>query len=132
AEFVQELPGEFRVSTSAYRGEKVFQDEIERIFHRTWIYLCHESEIRKPGDYKSTMLGLQPVIVSRDQSGNITAVLNACTHRGATLCRDESGSGRTLVCPYHGWSFRPSGELVGIPGAERYAPEFNKADKNLV
>jgi benzoate/toluate 1,2-dioxygenase alpha subunit len=130
--YIHETPVEFRVATAAYRGEAVFADEIERIFSRTWIYLCHESELQSPGDFKSTLLGRQPVIVSRDSTGKLTAVLNACPHRGATVCRAERGNTRALVCPYHGWSFRPSGELVGIPGSDRYAPGFDKSTKRLV
>ncbi|WP_338616326.1 Rieske 2Fe-2S domain-containing protein [Pigmentiphaga sp. CHJ604] len=130
--YIDETPGEFRVATNAYRDAEVFQAEIARIFSSSWIYLCHESEIPDAGDYKSTLLGLQPVIVSRDREGGVAAVLNACTHRGATLCRAEGGSAKVLVCPYHGWSFRPSGELVGIPAAERYHADFDRSNKDLV
>ena len=131
AALVDDQPNEFRVSTSAYRGEEVFQEELENIFYKTWIYLCHESEVAKPGDFKSTQIGTRPVIVSKGRDGQVNAVLNACTHRGATICREESGNTRAFVCPYHGWSFRPSGELIGIPDEARYPSCFNKADKNL-
>lgn len=128
---VDDQPHEFRVSTSAYRGKEVFEEELERIFYKTWIFLCHESEIAKPGDFKSTQIGTRPVIVSRGRDGKVHAVLNVCTHRGATLCREEHGNTRAFVCPYHGWSFRPSGELIGIPDEARYHECFNKADKDL-
>lgn len=131
AALVDDQPNEFRVSTSAYREEEVFQQELESIFYKTWIYLCHESEVAKPGDFKSTQIGTRPVIVSKGRDGQVHAVLNACTHRGATICREETGNTRAFVCPYHGWSFRPSGELIGIPDEARYPSCFNKADKNL-
>lgn len=86
AALVDDQPNEFRVSTSAYRSEAMFQQELDNIFYQTWIYLCHESEIAKPGDFKSTQIGTRPVIVSRGRDGQIHAVLNACTHRGATIC----------------------------------------------
>lgn len=122
---------EFRVSTEAYRNKAIFELELASIFYKTWVYLCHESEITKPGDYKSVLVGTQPVIVSRGREGEIHGVLNACTHRGATLCREEKGNTRAFVCPYHGWSFRPSGELIGIPDEDRYPSGFDKAEKNL-
>lgn len=131
ASMVDDQASEFRVSTAAYRGEAMFEKELENIFYRTWIYLAHESEIANPGDFKSTQIGTRPVIVSRGRDGQIHAVLNACTHRGATICREEKGTTRAFVCPYHGWSFRPSGELIGIPDEARYPGGFNKADKNL-
>lgn len=122
---------EFRVSTDAYRNKALFEQEMEQVFYATWVYLCHESEIANPGDFKSTQIGTRPVIVSRERDGQIHAVLNACTHRGATLCREEKGNVRTFVCPYHGWAFRPSGELVGIPDQARYPDDFDKASKHL-
>ncbi|MBB5213930.1 aromatic ring-hydroxylating oxygenase subunit alpha [Parapusillimonas granuli] len=128
---VDDQPEEFRVSTSAYRGEDIFEQELERIFYGTWVYLCHESELANPGDFKSTQIGTRPVIVSKGRDGAIHAVLNVCTHRGATLCREETGNTRAFVCPYHGWSFRPSGELIGIPDEARYPDCFDKADKHL-
>ncbi len=128
---VDDQAQKFRVSTDAYRKKEIFDLEMERIFYKTWIFLCHESEIQKPGDFKSTQIGTQPVIVSKSRDGQIHAVLNACTHRGATLCREEKGNTRALVCPYHGWSFRPSGELIGIPDESRYPQCFNKKEKDL-
>lgn len=131
ATMVDERPEEFRVSTAAYRGPQTFAAEMDRIFGKTWIYLCHESEVEKPGDFKSTQIGTRPVIVGKDRDGQVYAVLNACTHRGATLVREEKGNTRAFVCPYHGWSFRPSGELIGIPDEARYPKCFQKADKHL-
>ncbi|WP_353152872.1 Rieske (2Fe-2S) protein, partial [Pollutimonas bauzanensis] len=128
---VDDQPEEFRVSTTAYRSQAVFEQELEDIYYKTWIYLCHESELAKSGDFKSTQIGTRPVIVSKGRDGKISAVLNVCTHRGATLCREESGNTRAFVCPYHGWSFRPSGELIGIPDDARYPACFDKTGKHL-
>lgn len=128
---VDESTKEFRVATAAYRGEDVFLKEMENVFYKTWIYLCHESEIANPGDFKSTLIGTRPVIVAKNRDGSVHAFLNACTHRGATVCREEKGNTRAFVCPYHGWSFRPNGELIGIPDEARYPAGFNKTDKNL-
>ncbi len=131
AAMVEEQPAEFRVQTAAYRGPAVFEAEMDRIFYRSWVYLCHESEVERPGDFKSTQIGTRPVIVAKDRDGQVYASLNACPHRGATVCREEKGNTRAFVCPYHGWSFRPSGALIGIPDEGRYAEGFCKSDKNL-
>lgn len=130
-QFVQDGSAEFRVSTSAYRGEAVFADEMRNIFYKTWIFLCHESEIENPGDFKSTMIGTRPVVVAKHRDGSVHAFMNVCTHRGATICREEHGNARAFVCPYHGWSFRANGELIGIPDEQRYPAGFDKQDKHL-
>jgi phenylpropionate dioxygenase-like ring-hydroxylating dioxygenase large terminal subunit len=100
------------VSREIFVDDEVFRREQERIFNRTWIYLAHESEIPARGDYVSRSLGNVPVVVIRDDDGHINAVLNSCRHRGAKLCRAESGNVRHLVCPYHGWTYKRNGELV--------------------
>lgn len=128
---VDEKKAEFRVNTAAYRGQEIFELEMNNIFYKTWIYLCHESEIAKANDYKSTQIGTRPVVVTRSRDGSLSAFLNACPHRGATVCRTEKGNTRAFVCPYHGWSFRPNGELIGIPDEQRYHDCFDKSDKNL-
>lgn len=128
---VEERPVEFRVRTAAYRGPEIFEAEMDHIFYKSWVYLCHESEVEKPGDFKSTQIGTRPVIVAKDRDGKVYASLNACPHRGATVCREEKGNTRAFVCPYHGWSFRPSGALIGIPDEARYPEGFCKTDKHL-
>ncbi len=130
--FVIDGPEEFRVATDAYRRADVFQAELHQVFYANWIYLCHESELPEPGSFKSTWIGLQPVIVARDESGEINAFLNFCRHRGAALCREEYGKTSRFVCPYHGWSYRLSGALAGIVDRERFPKNFRMDDKGLI
>lgn len=128
---VDDQPHEFRVATAAYRGPAMFAAELERIFYRTWIFLCHESELPTPGDFKSTQIGLRPVLVTRDRDQKLHAHLNVCTHRGATLRREEKGNTRNFTCPYHGWTFNSAGALVCIPDEARYPEGFDKSAKGL-
>jgi nitrite reductase/ring-hydroxylating ferredoxin subunit len=125
-------PDEFLVATSAYRGQEIFDQELQRIFYSTWIFLCHESEIANPGDFKSTWIGRQPIIVARDRSGKVGAFLNFCRHRGAAVCRYEYGNTKAFVCPYHGWSYRTSGELMTITDPKRYPPGLKTQDNGLI
>lgn len=122
--FVDETGSDFRVATDAYRRADVFEVELRKIFYSTWVYLGHESEFSKPGDFKSTWIGLQPVIVVRDAGGGINAFLNFCRHRGAGLVREEYGNAKMFACPYHGWTFRTSGELMGIVDRSRFPDDF--------
>jgi nitrite reductase/ring-hydroxylating ferredoxin subunit len=132
ASLVQENASDFKVATHAYSDPEVFRSELQRIFESTWIYLCHESELPSAGDYKLAWIGQHPIIVVRDATGAVNAFLNFCPHRGATLCREEAGHVKTFSCPYHGWSFRTSGELIAPTDAAAYPPEFDGSTKGLV
>jgi phenylpropionate dioxygenase-like ring-hydroxylating dioxygenase large terminal subunit len=123
--------GLFRVHRSAMTSEQVFADERARIFQKCWLYVGHESEVAKPGDYVRRTIGGRPVIFLRDSSGKVRVHFNSCTHRGATLCREDSGNARVFQCFYHAWSFDTSGRLLVTPGADAYAPAFDKADYGL-
>jgi phenylpropionate dioxygenase-like ring-hydroxylating dioxygenase large terminal subunit len=78
-------PERGRVNMRVYVDEDIFREELRRIFYTTWVYVAHESELRQPGDYKTTYIGLVPVIVSRDAGGTVHVLVNRCSHRGATV-----------------------------------------------
>lgn len=104
----------FRIHTDAYVSEQVYRAEISRIFERTWIYVGHDSQIPSPGDFITSYIGNQPVIVVRTKEGTISILVNRCVHRGAALCRETRGNARAFICPYHGWSYDTYGKLIGI------------------
>jgi len=119
------------VHRSVYTDPGIFDLEMSRIFDTTWVYLAHEAEIPEPGDYKTTQLGRHPVIVSRQPDGEIAAVINRCRHRGPTVCESEFGNSKYFRCPYHFWTYRSSGELIGVPSREAYGSSFNKETMGL-
>jgi phenylpropionate dioxygenase-like ring-hydroxylating dioxygenase large terminal subunit len=98
-----------------FTDEEIYQQELERVFARSWLFLTHESEIPQPGDFFCTYMGEDPVIVARTRTGEIKAFMNSCTHRGAYVCRAESGNARSFTCSYHGWSFGLDGSLQSVP-----------------
>ncbi len=120
AQLIREAPDDFRIHTSLFTDPAIFEEEMRRIFEKTWVYVAHESEIPTAGDYRTTYIGKQPVIVSRDDEGNIHVLLNICRHRGNLVCRDERGSAGTFRCNYHGWVYKNSGELAGISHPQGY------------
>lgn len=105
---------QFRVHTRAYNDPAVFQAELKLIFEKTWVFVAHTSELPQPGDFKTSYVGAQPVIVTRGDNGDISVLVNRCVHRGAVLCREMHGNARQFECPYHGWVYQNDGKLVGL------------------
>ena len=124
--------GIFRIDRRMYDEQAVFDAEMERIFEATWMYVAHESQIPRPGDFIWTEVGRQPVIINRLDDGRISGVINACSHRGALLTATRQGNARILVCRYHGWTFKADGECVRIKEEEIGFPDgVDKSCYNL-
>jgi len=98
-----------------YNDREIFELEKERVFSRAWVFVGHESEIAQPGDYVVRRVLEDSFIVTRDEQGEIRAHFNMCLHRGMQVCRAEVGNASHFRCPYHGWSYRNDGRIVGLP-----------------
>jgi phenylpropionate dioxygenase-like ring-hydroxylating dioxygenase large terminal subunit len=121
-----------RVHGRVYTDPQIFDLEMKRLWRKTWLFGCHESQIPATGDFFTTTLAKQPIIFTRCADGTIAALYNRCVHRGTLLCNQMSGNARILQCPYHGWSYRCDGTLAGIPYKSAYSQEFlGSADLNL-
>lgn len=124
---------EGRVHSDVYASPEVFELEVEKIFHRGWVYVGHESEVPQNGDYVLRWIGRQNVIMNRDDLGHINLFMNRCRHRANSVCQFEQGNSAFFRCAYHGWTYKNSGELVGLPFSQgAYGPEFHKEDFPLV
>jgi len=120
------LVQEDRIHASLYTDPQVFDDEMERIFHRGWVFVGHASEIPRPGDYITRVVGTEPVIMVRAGDGEISVLVNRCRHRGTMVCPADRGHARTLTCPYHGWTYDLRGDLLGVP----YPGGYSSLDKS--
>ncbi len=109
-----------KVHGSLYTDPAIFAEELRKIWYRSWVFVGHESEVAQPNDYVRKKLGLQDVIMTRDRDGELHLLLNRCAHRGNQVCDDAKGNAGTFRCPYHGWTFRNTGELVGFPFFKGY------------
>jgi phthalate 3,4-dioxygenase subunit alpha len=98
-----------------YNDSNLFAMECERIFSRAWVFVGHESEIPQEGDYVVRRVLNDSFIITRDSEGEIRAMFNMCLHRGMQVCRAEMGNASNFRCPYHGWSYRNDGRIIGLP-----------------
>lgn len=100
---------------SVYTSPEFLALEQERIFAREWVCAGRASRLAQPGDYLTLEIGGEPVIVLRDRDGQLRAMSNVCRHRMSTLLEGE-GHVRSIVCPYHAWTYNLDGTLRGAPG----------------
>ena len=105
-----------RVPYGVFTDREWYVREQATVFRgETWSFVALEAEIPKPGDFKSTFVGDTPVVVTRDNEGNINVLQNRCAHRGALVCRERRGNARRLECVYHQWNYDLRGRLRGVP-----------------
>jgi nitrite reductase/ring-hydroxylating ferredoxin subunit len=104
--------------------------EVERLFKRTWVYGCHDSELAGAGSYVLRDIVGAPVLMVRGADGEVRAFFNACRHRGAPVVRGETGTARLLVCQFHSWSYDLEGNLVRVPD-ERDFPGLCLEERGL-
>ncbi|WP_051974707.1 aromatic ring-hydroxylating oxygenase subunit alpha [Cupriavidus necator] len=120
-----------RVHSSVFTDGDVFDQEIERIFHGTWLYIGHTSEVPRHGDYRTRRMGRQPVLMMRGGDGQVRVLMNRCRHRGAAVCEGDAGNTKHLRCWFHGWIYDATGKLVEVPGREAYCDDFDQDAMSL-
>ena len=126
------LVQEDRVHSRLYTDPRVFEDEMERVFHRGWVYVGHASEIPSPGDYRLAWIGRYPIIMVRGDDGEVRLLSNRCRHRANTVCQIERGNAKFFRCDYHGWTYRSNGQLASVSYPDAYDRSFRKEDYGLV
>jgi phenylpropionate dioxygenase-like ring-hydroxylating dioxygenase large terminal subunit len=109
------------VHGSLYVDRGVYEEELRRIWRRTWVYVGHESEVAQRHDFVMKFLGPEPVIMTRDAEGRVRLLLNRCSHRGNQVCSKARGNASVFTCPYHAWSFGSDGRLKHMSLPDGYA-----------
>lgn len=125
---IADLVREDRIHKSAYTDPQIFEMEKEKIFHRVWLFIGHESQVKNPGDFITLDLLGQPLVMVRHRDGKIHVLFNRCGHRGAKVVNEPEGNARIFVCCYHGWSFSTNGSLAGVPQKDDFSKNLNFDD----
>jgi p-cumate 2,3-dioxygenase subunit alpha len=115
----------FQVNRRVYTDPEIYELEKTKILKKSWLYLGHESEVKNENDFIVRQVIDATLIFTRDRKGEIHAFFNTCPHRGAIICREQKGNRKSFSCPYHGWTFKNSGELQTQNAHGGYADDFN-------
>ncbi len=124
------LPRPHALPAWVYSHPELMRLEIERVLMPSWQIVCHVNYIPRSGDYETFDLGPESVLVLRDRDGSIRGFHNVCRHRGARLLDGAGSCPATITCPYHGWSYRQDGGLVGVPMRDSF-PGLDRAEHSL-
>lgn len=119
--------GIYRCRRDVFTDATLFDLEMKHIFEGNWVFLAHESQVPEPNDYFTTWIGRKPIAITRDKGSELHAMINACAHRGATLCRRKHGNKGSFTCPFHGWTFNNAGKLLKVKDGKTgdYPASFN-------
>ena len=122
------------ISAAIYSHPDIYDQELEQVFGRMWLFVGHESQIPKAGDFVRSRMGAEQVIVTRGRDNQIYVLLNSCSHRGNMVCRYDKGRGLAFQCSFHGWTFDSAGRLINLPPGmeEAYAADLRKEEWGLL
>ncbi|GGE21046.1 Phenylpropionate dioxygenase, large terminal subunit [Gemmobacter megaterium] len=110
-----------QVHRDVYTSPDVYRLEMKHLFPNCWVYIGHESQVPKPGDYITAQIGDQPLLMVRHSDNQIKVMYNRCPHKGTKIVIDKAGNtGKFFRCPYHAWSFKTDGCLLAIPLKKGY------------
>ncbi|MFP6606107.1 MAG: aromatic ring-hydroxylating dioxygenase subunit alpha [Myxococcota bacterium] len=128
AKTVDQAEGVYRVPAANYYDPERWRLEMDRIFKRLPLVLGFSAELRQAGDYRAMLVADVPVLLTRAADGEVHGFLNVCSHRGAIVVPEGSGTARRFTCPYHGWSYDNRGALAGI----RNPADFGDVDTSCL
>jgi len=102
-----------------YHDAEIHRGELRAIFHRSWCYVGHASQLPRPGDYRVEQVADQCILLLRDGKSQLRAFFNVCQHRGHQLLSGAGSGRKRIVCPYHAWTYGLDGRLLQAPHTER-------------
>lgn len=128
----ERVAGAFTLPARYYADPAVFEQEMEKIHYRSWLFAGRADDLPKPGSYVVRRFGRAEVLVVRGEDGRVRAFHNSCRHRGTLLCGDESGRFQgSIQCHYHAWTWGLDGQLRAAPHMDQVR-DFRNEDYPLV
>src|SRR5437879_207561 len=106
----------FTLDREFYVSPEILELDIQKVFFTQWLYVGHESQIPKPGDFLTYQVAGESIVVIRTAVGSLHAFFNVCRHRGSRIVQQACGNIRAFRCPYHSWTYGLDGTLKGAPG----------------
>jgi phenylpropionate dioxygenase-like ring-hydroxylating dioxygenase large terminal subunit len=114
-----------------YTSSEFMRLEWERMWTKVWLIGCREDEIPEVGDYITTEIGTESLLIVRGEDGKARTFYNVCNHRGNQVKFDQCGNARTLQCAYHFWEYDLTGRLVNVPDEEDFTQGCPKDQLSL-
>lgn len=119
------------IPSAWYTNSRIFELEKETVFSRSWHVAARVDQLTKPGDYVTSEIADEPIVVVRGSDNQIRAFFNACRHHAAAVMTEPQGNCPQMRCPYHGWTYSLEGELKGTPDFTGVA-DFDRANNGLI
>ncbi len=132
SDLIERTDDRFKLHKDIYSDPDIFEWEMEELFEKNWVFLAHENRVEQPNDYLTLKVGRQPVILSRDDRGELHCFYNRCRHRGTMVCRSDQGNTARFRCMYHAWTYSSRGDLVTVPDREGYPEDMDMDELGLV
>jgi Rieske 2Fe-2S family protein len=114
-------PANTALAPHLYTDPAALAREQEAIFARNWQIGGHVSDVAEAGRYMTVTAGRESALVVRGEDGELRAFRNVCRHRATVLRQGRGDCGKALRCPYHGWTYRTDGRLIGVPEGRGFA-----------
>lgn len=127
------LPETHYLDNRIFTDQEIFAQERGRIFAKAWQFVCHESEVENPGDFRSASIAAKPILLVRGEDKALRGFYNICRHRAAEVVREPSGNARSFTCFYHHWNYGLDGSLRAVAKPAGYeAVKLDKSELGLV
>jgi choline monooxygenase len=114
-----------------YTDQRVYDLELQTVFAHSWQMVCRLDQVSNPGQYVTSELAGEPIIVVRGSDHLLRAFFNVCRHHAAAVMTEPEGTATQLRCPYHGWTYSLAGELKGTPDFAGVC-DFDRAANSLL
>jgi choline monooxygenase len=118
------------IPASWYTDPRVFELERQTVFSNSWQFAARLDQLGQPGDYATTEISNEPVVIVRGTDGELRGFFNVCRHHAAAVMIAAEGHALQMRCPYHGWTYSLEGELKGTPDFSGVS-NFRRADNGL-